>query len=79
MRATCPAHQDRTEQTYEEISLSGKLATEHVMDDLDALIDVLPARVKRFLLDREDRSELLEIVLDLGRLKSITQAIGFSE
>ena len=48
--------------------MSRKLATKHVVDDLDVLIDVLPARVKRFLQDREDRSELLEIVLDLGRL-----------
>ncbi len=37
-------------------------------DDLDVLLAVLPPRVREALANREDRDDLLEIVLDLGRL-----------
>jgi stage III sporulation protein SpoIIIAA len=36
-------------------------------NDLDVLLAVLPPRVREALLSREDRDDLLEIVLDLGR------------
>ena len=36
-------------------------------DDLDALLRVLPPRVRRALLEDPDSEDLLEIVLDLGR------------
>ncbi len=36
-------------------------------DDLDVLLAVLPPQVREALHDREDRDDLLEIVLDLGR------------
>jgi len=36
-------------------------------DDLDVLLAVLPPRVREALIGREDRDDLLEIVLDLGR------------
>ncbi|HET9476196.1 MAG TPA: R3H domain-containing nucleic acid-binding protein [Dehalococcoidia bacterium] len=39
-----------------------------VTDDLDALIDVLPARVAEAVRTRPNNFELLEIVLDLGRM-----------
>ncbi|HET8944146.1 MAG TPA: R3H domain-containing nucleic acid-binding protein [Dehalococcoidia bacterium] len=39
-----------------------------VTDDLDALIDVLPARVAEAVRMRRNNFELLEIVLDLGRM-----------
>jgi stage III sporulation protein SpoIIIAA len=39
-----------------------------IMDDLDALIDILPPRISEPLRQREDRNELLEVVMDLGRL-----------
>lgn len=39
-----------------------------VADDLDALLNVLPPHIRQSLLDQPDNSELLEIVLDLGRL-----------
>jgi stage III sporulation protein SpoIIIAA len=39
-----------------------------ITDDLDALLSVLPPRVREAILLLEDRTELLEIVLDLGRL-----------
>ncbi len=39
-----------------------------ITDDLDALIDVLPGHISQPLQQREDRNELLEVVLDLGRL-----------
>jgi stage III sporulation protein SpoIIIAA len=38
-----------------------------ITDDLDVLLAVLPARVREAILKMEDRTELLEIVLDLGR------------
>ncbi|HLZ25508.1 MAG TPA: AAA family ATPase, partial [Ktedonobacterales bacterium] len=39
-----------------------------ITDDLDALLSVLPPRVRETILTLEDRGDLLEIVLDLGRL-----------
>ncbi len=38
-----------------------------IQDDLDALIETLPPHIRGPLRQREDRSELLEVVLDLGR------------
>jgi stage III sporulation protein SpoIIIAA len=38
-----------------------------VADDLDALLGVLPPPIRQALLEQPDNSELLEIVLDLGR------------
>ena len=39
-----------------------------VTDDLDALIETLPPRLAERLVAQEGRSELLEVVMDLGRL-----------
>ena len=39
-----------------------------VTDDLDALLDVLPSHIYELLIQQPDRSELLEVILDLGRL-----------
>jgi len=38
-----------------------------ITDDLDALLDILPPRVRQPLRQQKDHSELLEVVLDLGR------------
>jgi len=38
-----------------------------ITDDLDALLDVLPPHIRQTLGEAGDRSELLEVVLDLGR------------
>ena len=38
-----------------------------VADDLDALLGVLPEHIRQALLEQPDNSELLEVVLDLGR------------
>jgi stage III sporulation protein SpoIIIAA len=38
-----------------------------VADDLDALLNVLPPGIRQSLLGQSDNSELLEVVLDLGR------------
>ncbi len=38
-----------------------------ITDDLDAMLDILPPHIKRTLDELEDRRELLEVVLDLGR------------
>ena len=40
---------------------------ETVLEELDLALDVLPVRVSAALRQREDLSELLEVVLDLGR------------
>ena len=39
-----------------------------ITDDLDALLERLPPRIAEPLREREDRSDLLEVVMDLGRL-----------
>ncbi len=38
-----------------------------ITDDLDALLDILPSHVHQPLRQQKDVSELLEVVLDLGR------------
>ncbi len=38
-----------------------------ITDELDALLDVLPPHIRQALLEQPDNSELLEVVLDLGR------------
>lgn len=38
-----------------------------ITDDLDALLDILPSHIREPLCQQEDISELLEVVLDLGR------------
>ncbi len=39
-----------------------------ITDDLDALLDILPPHIRQLLCQQQDISELLEVVLDLGRL-----------
>jgi len=39
-----------------------------VTDDLDALLDILPIHIRDPLYQQPDHSELIEVVLDLGRL-----------
>ncbi len=41
-----------------------------ITDDLDALLEALPPHISEPLRQREDRSELLEVVMDLGRKPS---------
>jgi len=41
---------------------------ERITDDLDALLERLPPHIAQSLIQREGRSELLEVVMDLGRL-----------
>ena len=38
-----------------------------ITDDLDALLDILPERIRQPLCEQKDLSDLLEVVLDLGR------------
>jgi stage III sporulation protein SpoIIIAA len=40
----------------------------HITDDLDALLDVLPANVRHAVEKTNDSDNLLEIILDLGRV-----------
>lgn len=46
---------------------SATMSVREIVDDLDKLLAVLPPRVREALEKREDLSELLEVVLDLGR------------
>ncbi len=39
-----------------------------ITDDLDALLDILPTHIRQTLRRQKDVSELLEVVLDLGRV-----------
>ena len=39
-----------------------------VTDDLDALLDILPPHIRESVYQQPDHSELLEVILDLGRL-----------
>ena len=39
-----------------------------ITDDMEALLDILPPRIQEPLCQQKDISELLEVVLDLGRL-----------
>jgi len=45
-----------------------KMTQKRITDDLNALLDVLPARVTRAVIAANNSENLLEIVLDLGRL-----------
>ena len=47
---------------------SGPIAPQRVTDDLDRLLEVLPAAVQQALAPVEARDQLLEVVLDLGRV-----------
>ncbi|MCX7911621.1 MAG: single-stranded DNA-binding protein, partial [Dehalococcoidales bacterium] len=38
-----------------------------ITDDMDALLGILPSHIKAPLLEQPDLSDLLEVVLDLGR------------
>jgi len=42
-----------------------------IVDDLHLLMEVLPERIREALLARDGRGELLEIILDLGRLPEV--------
>ncbi len=39
-----------------------------ITDDLEALLDVLPADIRRTVEKADDSENLLEIILDLGRV-----------
>ena len=39
-----------------------------ITDDLDAMLERLPTHIAQPLRERDDLSELLEVVMDLGRL-----------
>jgi len=44
------------------------MTQKHITDDLDALLDVLPATVRHSVEKADDSENLLEIILDLGRV-----------
>ena len=49
------------------MSLGGVFLQKVITDDLDALLDILPPYIRQPLSQQKDISELLEVVLDLGR------------
>jgi stage III sporulation protein SpoIIIAA len=48
----------------------------HITDDLDALLSVLPKDIQEALQDIERRDELLEVILDLGRVPTARYTDG---
>ena len=40
----------------------------HITDDLDALLDVLPSNIRHAVEKNDDSDNLLEMILDLGRV-----------
>ena len=44
------------------------IAPQRITDDLDRLLEVLPAEVQQALATPQARDQLLEVVLDLGRV-----------
>ncbi len=44
------------------------VAQELVQEEMERLLEILPPRVKRSLVEQENLADLLEVVLDLGRL-----------
>jgi len=49
-------------------AVADPITTQRITDDLDRLLAVLPAAVRRALEPAEAREQLLEVVLDLGRV-----------
>ncbi len=43
------------------------LLQKEITDDLDALLDILPPHIRQPICEQENRRELLEVILDLGR------------
>src|SRR3712207_1147409 len=41
---------------------------EEIIDDIDLLLSIMPSRVRKRLTDARERENLIEVVLDLGRL-----------
>ncbi len=46
-----------------------------VVDDLDAFIEVLPARVQSFLRSSSNQDDLTEVILDLGRIPQVRYVV----
>ena len=44
------------------------MTTERITDDLNRLVSLLPAELQASLASTESRDQLLEVVLDLGRV-----------
>ncbi len=58
------AHPSREERSPHQENMD----TLQITDDLDALLSVLPDRIADALRNAEQRSELIEVIMDLGRL-----------
>ena len=57
-----------TELISADPAVADPITTQRITDDLDRLLAVLPAAVRRALEPAEAREQLLEVVLDLGRV-----------
>jgi stage III sporulation protein SpoIIIAA len=55
----------RRKDLGKELSLTGSQI--NITDDVDLLLGVMPPLIRQLFEDREDRHDLLEIVIDLGR------------
>ncbi len=61
------SNQLQTSSTHAQIKEQGKM-TLRITDDLDLLLDVLPERIQESLREIGRPAELIEVVMDLGRL-----------
>ena len=52
------------------------MTTLQITDDLDLLLAVLPDRIRTALEESDRQSDLLEIVMDLGRLPEARFTVG---
>lgn len=72
----------RTEDLQEELLIRMHNAQMKITDDLDALLEVLPPDIARAVRKENRADELLEVVMDLGRLpeaRYLTHEVALSE
>ena len=69
---------DRLDQTQldQPSALNSNMTTLRITDDLDLLLAILPVRIRETLQQADRSSELIEIVMDLGRLPEARFANG---
>ena len=73
--------QERTEGNsnktlYPTTGIKTDMTTLQITDDLDLLLAVLPDRIRTALEESDRQSDLLEIVMDLGRLPEARFTVG---
>lgn len=72
------AEQARFERSQEEQSSAhdADMNTQQITDDLDLLLSILPERIRQALHQHDHLAELVEVVMDLGRLPEARFSVG---